>query len=200
LNPEMEKRVKMLLDSTDRRGSIRVLAGIPVKVRVRDLPENIAAGFSAETADLSSRGASLLLKNSLPVSSRISLTLDLDFPSPKLEAEAEVVWNYFLPRDRKFNCGVRFLSLRKEYRRILEEFTKTKSNLGEAVPERRRSERRAKAERRTTLMPDYAPDRRRVRNRRSLDRRAGAATRFFQRLTKPILQLVLLVKKKGIES
>ncbi len=190
----------MVLASTDRRGSIRVWAGIPVKVRVSDLPGNIAAGFSAETADLSSRGASLLLKNSLPIYSRISLTLDLDFPSPRLEAEAEVVWNYFLPRDRKFNCGVRFLSLKKEYRRILEEFTKTKSNLGEAVPERRRSERRAKAERRTTVMPDYAPERRRIRNRRSFDRRVAMFTRFFQKLTRPILQLVLLLKKKGIES
>jgi len=192
--------MKRVLASADRRGSTRVLAGIPVKVRVRDLPSNIAASFSAETADLSSRGASLLLKNSLPVSSRISLTLDLDFPSPRLEAEAEVVWNYFLAREKKFNCGVRFLSLNKEYKRILEEFTKTKSNLGEGVPERRRSERRARAKRRTTVMPDYAPERRRVRNRRSFDRRAAIFTRFFQKLTRPILQLVLLLKKKGIES
>jgi hypothetical protein len=196
----MEKRMKRVLASADRRGSTRVLAGIPVKVRVRDLPSNIAASFSAETADLSSRGASLLLKNSLPVSSRISLTLVLDFPSPRLDAEAEVVWNYFLPRDKKFNCGVRFLSLKKEYSRILEKFTKTKSNFGDAVPERRRAERRAKAKRRTTALPDYAPERRRVRNRRSFDRRAAIFTRFFQKLTRPILQLILRFKKRSIES
>jgi len=196
----MEKRMKRILTSTDRRASIRVLAGIPVKVRVKDLPSNIPTSFSAETADLSSRGVSLLLKNSLPVSSRISLTLGLAFPFPRLEAEAKVLWNYFLPRDKKFNCGVQFLSLKKEHKRILEEFTKTKSSLGEAVPERRKSERRAKAERRTAVIPDYASERRRVRNRRSFDRRKAPMTRFFQKLTRPILQLILLFKKKNIES
>lgn len=192
--------MKRILTSTDRRTSIRVLAGIPVKVRIKDLPSNIPASFSAETADLSSRGASLLLKNSLPVSSRISLTLDLAFPFPRLEAEAEVVWSYFLPRDKKFNCGVQFLSLKKEHKRILEEFTKTKSSLGEAVSERRRTKRRAKVERRTTVIPDYASNRRRVRDRRSFDRRQTLVTRFFQKLTNSVLQLILLFKKKDIES
>jgi len=192
--------MKRILISTDRRTSIRVLAGIPVKVRIKDLPSNIPASFSAETADLSSRGASLLLKNSLPVSSRISLTLDLAFPFPRLEAEAEVVWSYFLPRDKKFNCGVQFLSLKKEHKRILEEFTKTKSSLGEAVSERRRTKRRAKVERRTAVIPDYASNRRRVRKRRSFDRRQTLVTRFFQKLTNPVLQLILLFKKKDIES
>jgi len=180
--------MKRSLTSTDRRALTRVLAGIPVKVRVKDLPSNIPASFSAETADLSSRGASILLKNSLPVSSRVSLTLDLAFPFPRLEADARVVWNYFLPRDEKFNCGVQFLSLNKQHRRILEEFTETKSNLGEVVPERRRLERRAKTERRTTTIPDHTPDRRRVRDRRSFNRRGTLLTRFFQKLTKIILQ------------
>jgi len=192
--------MRTFLTSTDRRASVRVLTGIPVKVRVKGLPSNIPMSFSAETADLSSRGASILLKNSLPVSSRISLTLDLAFPFPRIKSDAEVVWNYFLPRDKKFNCGVQFLNLKKEYSRILEEFTKTKSNFGEAVPERRRAERRAKAERRTTVLPDYAPERRQIRDRRSFDRRAALATRFFQKLTRSILQLVLRFKKRSIES
>ena len=192
--------MKRILTSTDRRASIRVLAGIPVKVRVKNLPSNIPTSFSAETADLSSRGASLLVKDSLPVSSKISLTLDLAFPFPRLEAEAKVVWNYFLPRDKKFNCGVQFLRLKKQHRRILEEFTKTKSSLGEVVPERRRLERRAKVERRTTMIPKYTPDRRRVKDRRSFNRRVGIVARFFQKLTKSILQLVFVFKKKDIES
>ena len=192
--------MKTLLTSTDRRASVRVLTGIPVKVRVKGLPSNIPMSFSAETADLSSRGASILLKNSLPVSSRISLTLDLAFPLPRIESDAEVVWNYFLPRDKKFNCGVRFLNLKKEYSRILKEFTKTKSNFGDTVPERRRAERRAKAKRRTTVISDYASNRRRVRDRRSFDRRQTLVTHFFQKLTRPILQLVLLFKKKDIKS
>ncbi|MDH5173695.1 MAG: PilZ domain-containing protein, partial [Elusimicrobiota bacterium] len=129
--------MKRILTTTDRRVAIRVLAGIPVKVRVKDLPDNIPASFSGETADLSSRGASLLLKNPLPVSSRISLTLDLAFPLPRLETDAKVLWNYFLPRDKKFNCGVQFLGLKKDYKRILEKFTKAKNSLGETVPERR---------------------------------------------------------------
>ena len=192
--------MKRILTSTDRRASIRVLAGIPVKVRVKDLPGNIPASFYGETADLSSRGASLLLKSSLPVSSRISLTLDLAFPLPRLETDAKVLWNYFLPRDKKFNCGVQFLGLKKEYKRILEEFTKAKSSFGETVPERRRTERRTKAERRTTLIPDYDSNRRRVRNRRSFDRRQTLVTRFFRKLTKSVLQLIPLFKKKDIES
>ena len=130
--------MKKISTATDRRLAIRVLAGIPVKVRVKDLPSNIPTSFSGETADLSSQGASLLLRSSLPVSSRISLTLDLAFPLPRLETDAKVLWNYFLPRDNKFNCGVQFLGLKKEYKRILEEFTKAKNSLGEAVPERRR--------------------------------------------------------------
>ncbi len=192
--------MKRILTSTDRRALIRVLAGIPVKVRVRDLPGNIPASFSAETADLSSRGASLLLKNSLPVSSRISLILDLAFPFPRLETDAKVLWNYFLPRDKRFNCGVQFLGLRKEHKRILKEFTKTKSNLGEAVPERRGTERRTKAERRTTVIPDYDSNCRRVRDRRSFERRQTLGRRFFRKLTKSVLQLILLFKKKDIES
>jgi len=178
--------MKRLLSSTDRRSSTRVFAGIPVKVRVKNLPSNIPTSFSAETADLSSQGASLLLKDSLAVSSRISLTLDLAFPFPMLEADAKVVWNYFLPGDEKFNCGVEFLSLRKQYRRILEEFTKTKSNLGEVVPERRKLERR-EVQRRITAMRDYAHDRRRVRDRRSFDRRATSMARFFRKLVKLII-------------
>lgn len=189
--------MKRLLSSKDRRTSTRVLAGIPVKVRVMNLPGNVPASFSAETADLSSRGASLLLKDSLPVSSRISLSLDLAFPFPRLEADAKVVWNYFLPRDNKFNCGVQFISLKKEYRKILEEFTNTKNSLGEGVPERRRLERRTKGERRTVTIPAYTSDRRRVRNRRSSDRRGTLAARFFQKLTKIILEFS---KSKDIET
>lgn len=191
--------MKRILTAKDRRATTRVLAGIPVKVRVKDLPDNIPTSFSGETADLSSRGASLLLKSSLPVSSRISLTLDLAFPLPRLETDAKVLWNYFLPRDKKFNCGVQFLSLKKEYKRILEEFTKAKNSLGEAVPERRRIERR-KAERRAAVIPEYVSNRRRVRNRRSLDRRQAPVIRFFRKLKKSFLQSILLFKKKDIES
>ncbi|MDH5661534.1 MAG: PilZ domain-containing protein [Elusimicrobiota bacterium] len=191
--------MKRILTTTDRRVAIRVLAGIPVKVRVKDLPDNIPASFSGETADLSSRGASLLLKNPLPVSSRISLTLDLAFPLPRLETDAKVLWNYFLPRDKKFNCGVQFLGLKKDYKRILEKFTKAKNSLGETVPERRGIERR-EGERRTTLIPEYDSNRRRVRNRRSFDRRQALMKRFFGKLTDSVLQLILLFKKKDIES
>lgn len=191
--------MKRILTAKDRRAATRVLAGIPVKVRVKDLPNNIPTSFSGETADLSSRGASLLLKSSLPVSSRISLTLDLAFPLPRLETDAKVLWNYFLPRDKKFNCGVQFLSLKKEYKRILEEFTKAKNSLGEAVPERRRIERR-KTERRTAVIPDHVSNRRRVRNRRSFDRRQAVVIRFFRKLTKLLLQPIFLFKKKDIES
>jgi len=190
--------MKKISTATDRRLAIRVLAGIPVKVRVKDLPSNIPTSFSGETADLSSQGASLLLRSSLPVSSRISLTLDLAFPLPRLETDAKVLWNYFLPRDNKFNCGVQFLGLKKEYKRILEEFTKAKNNLGEAVPERRRIERR-KGERRTTAIPDYASNRRRVRNRRSFDRRQALMRRFFRKLINSVVQLLLPFKKKDIE-
>ena len=190
--------MKKISTATDRRVAIRVLAGIPVKVRVKDLPSNIPTSFSGETADLSSQGASLLLRSSLPVSSRISLTLDLAFPLPRLETDAKVLWNYFLPRDNKFNCGVQFLGLKKEYKRILEEFTKAKNNLGEAVPERRRIERR-KGKRRTTAIPDYASNRRRVRNRRSFDRRQALMRRFFRKLINSVVQLLLPFKKKDIE-
>ncbi len=191
--------MKRIPTATDRRVAVRVLAGIPVKVRVKDLPDNIPTSFSGETADLSSRGASLLLSNSLPVSSRISLTLDLAFPLPRLETDAKVLWNYFLPRDKKFNCGVQFLGLRKEYKRILEKFTEAKNSLGETVPERRKIERR-KCERRTTLLPEYDSNRRRVRNRRSSHRRKVPMKRFFAKLTNSVLRLILLFKKRNIES
>ena len=190
--------MKRISTATDRRVAIRVLAGIPVKGRVKDLPSNIPTSFSGETADLSSQGASLLLRSSLPVSSRISLTLDLAFPLPRLETDAKVLWNYFLPRDKKFNCGVQFLGLKKEYKRILREFTKAKNNLGETVPERRRIERR-KGVRRTTAIPDYASNRRRVRNRRSFDRRQALMRRFFRKLINSVVQLLLPFKKKDIE-
>jgi len=188
-----------LLTSADRRVMTRVLARIPVKVKVKDLPSSIPTSFSAETADLSSQGASLLVRDSLPVSSRISLTLDLAFPLPRLQADAEVVWNYFLPGEKKFNCGVRFLKLRREHRRILDEFTKTKTNFGEMVPQRRKAERREKAERRTRVVPSYAPERRRVKDRRSFDRRTALITRFFQKLTKPILQIFLIFRKRTFQ-
>jgi len=192
--------MKRLLSSKDRRASTRVVAGVPVMVRIKNFPSNISASLYAETADLSSRGASLLLKNSLPVSLKISMTLDLTLPFHRLETDGEVVWNYFLPREKKFNCGVRFLGLKRHSRNMLEEFTKTKSDLGEIALERRKWERRAKLERRTVVVSDYAPERRRVCERRSFDRRAGFLTRFFQRLTRPILQLVSVSKKKGLES
>ncbi|MDH5174309.1 MAG: hypothetical protein OEW43_03505, partial [Elusimicrobiota bacterium] len=113
--------------------------------------------------------------------------------------DAKVLWNYFLPRDKKFNCGVQFLGLKKEYKRILEKFTKAKNSLGETVPERRGIERR-EGERRTTLIPEYDSNRRRVRNRRSFDRRQALMKRFFGKLTDSVLQLILLFKKKDIES
>lgn len=190
--------MKRIPTSIDRRIATRVLAGIPVKVRVKDLPSIVPASFAAETADLSSRGASLLLQNSLPVSSRISLVLDLAFPFPRLETDAKVLWNYFLPRDKRFNCGVQFLGLKKEYKRILKEFTKAKNSVGETVPERRGTERR-KCERRTTAISYYEGNRRRVRNRRSVERRHAPTRHFFRKLTSSVIHLILPLKKRNTE-
>jgi len=184
-----------LLVSADRRSSRRVLAGIPVELSIRGLPSNIQTSFSAEIADLSSRGASILLGNSIPVSSRVSLTLNLASPSRYLEADAEVVWNYFLPGDKKFNCGLRFLRMKKRYSRILEEFTNLKNTFCEVVPERRKLERRTKIERRTALIPHYSPECRRLRDRRYFDRRIPAIARLFQRLARLMLQFVFWFRK-----
>jgi hypothetical protein len=55
-----------------------------------------------------------------------------------------VVWSYFLEKNNKFNCGVRFLDLEEKHRETLNKVIGKGIENNKFAPERRRSDRRAK--------------------------------------------------------
>jgi len=130
--------------SSDRRGFPRILSGYPVDIEIENPPADIPASISGEIGNISSEGASLILNSSLPVSSIVTLRLDLPPDSSPIETKAQVVWSYFLARNKKFNCGVRFLDLGEKHREVLNKLIGEGIENNKSVPERRRSERRTK--------------------------------------------------------
>lgn len=130
--------------SYDRRGFPRILSGYPVDIEIENPPADIPASISGEIGNISSEGASLILNSSLPVSSIVTLRLDLPPDSSPIETKAQVMWSYFLARNKKFNCGVRFLDLGEKHREVLNKLIGEGIENNKSVPERRRSERRTK--------------------------------------------------------
>ena len=130
--------------SYDRRGFPRILSGYPVDIEIENPPADIPASISGEIGNISSEGASLILNSSLPVSSIVTLRLDLPPDSSPIETKAQVVWSYFLARNKKFNCGVRFLDLGEKHREVLNKLIGEGMENNKSVPERRRSDRRVK--------------------------------------------------------
>jgi len=130
--------------SSERRGFPRILSGYPVDIEIENAPSDFPTAISGEVGNLSSDGASLTLNGSLPVSSIVTVRLDLSPDSPQIESKARVIWSYFLEKNNKFNCGVRFLDLEEKYRGILNNLVEDGIKNNQSVPERRRSERRAK--------------------------------------------------------
>ena len=130
--------------SSDRRGLPRILSGYPVDIKIENPPSDIPAAISGEIGNLSSEGASLILDTSLPVSSLVTLRLDLSPASLPIETKAQVIWSYFLEKNNKFNCGVRFLDLEEKQKEVLNELIGQGIENNKFAPERRRSDRRTK--------------------------------------------------------
>ncbi len=130
--------------SYDRRGFPRILSGYPVDIEIENPPSGIPPSISGEIGNLGSEGASLLLNSSLPVSAIVTLRLDLSPHYSLIETKAQVVWSYFLARNNKFNCGVRFLDLGEKHQEVLNKLIGEGIENNKSVPERRRSDRRTK--------------------------------------------------------
>jgi 3-oxoacyl-[acyl-carrier-protein] synthase II len=130
--------------SSDRRGFPRVLSGFPVDIEIETRPSHIPASISGEIGNLSGDGASLILDSSLPVSSIVTLRLDLSPGSPQIETKAQVMWSYFLEKNKKFSCGVRFVDLEEKHREVLNKVIGEGIENNKFAPERRRSDRRTK--------------------------------------------------------
>jgi len=130
--------------SSDRRGFPRILSGYPVDIEIENPPSQIPGRISGEISNLSSEGASLILDSSLPVSSIVTLRLDFSPDHPRIETQAQLMWSYFLARSNKFNCGVRFLDLDEKHREVLNIFIGQRLEDNKSVPDRRKTERRAK--------------------------------------------------------
>jgi len=130
--------------SCDRRGFPRILSGYPVDIEIENPPSQIPGRISGDISNLSSEGASLILDSSLPVSSIVTLRLDLSPDYSPIDTKAQVVWSYFLEKNNKFNCGVRFLDLGEKHRDILNKLIGEGIEKNKSIPERRGSERRAK--------------------------------------------------------
>jgi 3-oxoacyl-[acyl-carrier-protein] synthase II len=131
--------------SSDRRGFPRILSGYPVDIKIENPPAGIPPSISGEIGNLSNEGASLILDNSFPVSSLVTLRLDLSPEYSPIETKAQVMWGYFLEKNKRFNCGVRFLDLEEKYREILNRIIGEGMENNRSVPERRKSDRRATA-------------------------------------------------------
>jgi len=129
---------------SDRRGFPRILSGHPVDIEIENPPSDFPASISGEVGNLSSDGASLILNSSLPVSSLVTLRLDLSPGSLPIETKAQVLWSYFLEKNNKFNCGVRFLDLDEKHREVLNGLIGQGLEDNKSVPDRRKTERRAK--------------------------------------------------------
>jgi len=130
--------------SSDRRGFPRILSGYPVDIKIENPPSGIPPNISGEIGNISSEGASLILDSSLPVSSLVTLRLDLSPDYSQIETKAQVMWSYFLARNKKFNCGVRFLDLGEKHREVLNNLIGEGIENNKSVPERRKSDRRTK--------------------------------------------------------
>lgn len=130
--------------SYDRRGFPRILSGYPVDIEIENPPAGIPPSISGEIGNLGSEGASLILNSSLPVSAIVTLRLDLSPHYSLIETKAQVMWSYFLARNKKFNCGVRFLDLEEKHREVLNKLMEQGIENNKSVPERRRSDRRTK--------------------------------------------------------
>jgi len=130
--------------SSDRRGFPRILSGFPVDIEIENPPADFPTSISGEIGNISSEGASLILNSSLPVSSLVTLRLDLPPDSSPIETKAQVVWSYFLEKNKKFNCGVRFLDLGEKHREVLNKLIGEGIENNKSVPERRKTDRRAK--------------------------------------------------------
>jgi len=130
--------------SSDRRGLPRILSGLPVDIEIENPSSDFPARISGELGNLSSEGASLILDSSLPVSSLVVLRLDFFPEFSPVETKAQVIWSYFLERNNKFNCGVRFLNLEEKHREVLNKLIGEEIENNKSVPERRKSDRRAK--------------------------------------------------------
>jgi extracellular factor (EF) 3-hydroxypalmitic acid methyl ester biosynthesis protein len=128
--------------SSDRRGFPRILSGFPVDIEIETRPSHIPASISGEIGNLSSEGASLILNNSFPVSSLVTLRLDLSPEYSSIETKAQVVWSYLLARDNKFNCGVRFLNLEEKHREVLNKLILQGIKSNKSIPDRRKTNRR----------------------------------------------------------
>lgn len=128
--------------SYDRRGFPRILSGYPVDIKTENPPADIPASISGEIGNLSNEGASLILDSSFPVSSLVTLRLDLSPEYSPIETKAQVVWSYLLARDNKFNCGVRFLDLEEKHREVLNELILQGIKSNKSVPDRRKTNRR----------------------------------------------------------
>jgi len=128
--------------SYDRRGFPRILSGYPIDIRIENPPADIPASISGEIGNVSSEGASLILDGSFPVSSLVTLRLDLSPEYSPIETKAEVVWSYLLARDNKFNCGVRFLDLEEKHREVLNKLILEGIRSNKSVPDRRKTNRR----------------------------------------------------------
>ena len=130
--------------SYDRRGLPRILSGYPVDIKIENPPSGIPPSISGEIGNMSSEGASLLLDSSLPVSAIVTLRIDLSPDYSQIETKAQVMWSYFLARNKKFNCGVRFLDLGEKNQEVLNKLIGEGIENNKSVPERRRSDRRTK--------------------------------------------------------
>ena len=128
--------------SYDRRDFPRILSGYPVDIEIENPPADIPASISGEIGNLSNEGVSLILDSSFPVSSLVTLRLDLSPEYSPIETKAQVVWSYLLARDNKFNCGVRFLDLGKKHREVLNKLILQGIKSNKSVPDRRKTNRR----------------------------------------------------------
>jgi len=132
-------------NASDRRKFIRILERVPVKLEVKRSPSCPPLGVLAETREIGEDGLSLVLKESIPLSSIILLNLDLSPKYPIIQTKAQVVWNkpYAVKTPDSFCYGVRFVNVPETFRWQLSKYISDVLVSKGPFPDRRRYKRKS---------------------------------------------------------
>jgi len=95
----------------DKRACQRFEAAFPVNIAIKGRPVSNESDLRGLIADLSEKGAGLVLNNLPPLSSVVDMYVDASPRYKPFRAEAEILWNRTSPEGGPFRAGLRFLKI-----------------------------------------------------------------------------------------
>lgn len=92
----------------DKRACQRFEAEFPVNITIKLGPGSHEIDLGGKTADLSEKGAGLILNSLLPLPSVVDMHIDASPRYKPFQVEAETLWNKTLPEGGPYRAGLRF--------------------------------------------------------------------------------------------